>query len=195
VIGVLGLYVEFTHPGMTFPGVIGALCLLCFAGAVQILPVNYVGLLLVILGVTLFVLELKLTSHGVLTAGGIASLVLGSLMLFRRQEAQGLEVPLRSAGALALAAALLMAFLTHRVLWAHRQSVTTGQEGMVGLLGETLSELNPVGRVFVHGETWNARSEAPVGAGKQVKVLGVQGMMLRVEELGTHDASHSGRTA
>lgn len=185
ILGVLGLYVEFTHPGMIFPGVLGALCLLCFAAAVQILPINYVGLLLVVLGVVLFLLELKITSHGVLTAGGIASLLLGVLMLFRRREAEGLEVPLLSAGAIALAAALLMAFLTHRVLWAHRQHVTTGAEGLVGARGEAMSDLNPSGRVFVHGESWSATSPAPVERGKQVKVLRVQGMILEVEELRT----------
>jgi membrane-bound serine protease (ClpP class) len=195
VLGVLGLYVEFTHPGMIFPGVLGALFLLCFASAVQILPINYVGLLLVVLGVSLFLLELKLASHGILTAGGIASLVLGSLMLFRRGEAQGLEVPVRSAAALALGAALLMAFLTHRVLWAHRQPVTTGSEGLVGSRGEALSNLDPVGKVFVHGETWNACSASPVSSGKQVKVLQVQGMMLHVEEVAAPIDSTPGRMA
>ncbi len=185
ILGVLGLYAEFTHPGLIFPGVFGALCLLCFAAAVQILPINYVGLLLVLLGVALFILELKVVSHGILTVGGIAALMLGALMLFRREEAQGLEVPLWSAGGLALAAALLMAFLTHRILWAHRQQVTTGLEGLVGSLGEALSDLNPTGRVFVHGESWSATSSSPVARGKQVKVTRVQGMMLEVEELRT----------
>jgi membrane-bound serine protease (ClpP class) len=195
ILGVVGLYVEFTHPGMIFPGVLGSLCLLCFAAAVQILPINYVGLLLVLLGVTLFILELKVVSHGILTVGGIAALLLGTLMLFRREEAQGLEVPLWSAGGMALSAALLMAFLTHRVLWAHRQRVTTGLEGLVGSQGEALSDLNPTGRVFIHGETWNATSSAPVVSGKQVKVMRVQGMMLEVEELRTPADSVSRRMA
>jgi len=195
ILGVLGVYAEFTHPGLIFPGVFGALCLLCFAAAVQILPINYVGLLLVLLGVTLFILELKVVSHGILTVGGIAALVLGTLMLFRREEAQGLEVPLWSAGGLALSAALLMAFLTHRILWAHRQPVTTGSEGMLGALGEALSDLNPTGRVFVHGETWNATSLSPVVTGKQVKVMRVQGMMLEVEEFRTPADPPSRRTA
>jgi membrane-bound serine protease (ClpP class) len=185
ILGVLGLYAEFTHPGLIFPGVFGSLCLLCFAAAVQILPINYVGLLLVLLGVALFILELKVVSHGILTVGGIAALMLGALMLFRREEAQGLEVPLWSAAGLALSAALLMAFLTHRILWAHRQQVTTGLEGLVGTLGEALSDLNPTGRVFVHGESWSATSSSPVARGKQVKVTRVQGMMLEVEELRT----------
>jgi len=185
ILGVLGLYAEFTHPGLIFPGVLGALCLLCFAAAVQILPINYVGLLLVLLGVILFILELKVVSHGILTVGGIVSLLLGTLMLFRREEARGLEVPFWSAGGVALSAALLMAFLTQRILWAHRQQVTTGLEGLVGTLGEALSDLNPTGRVFVHGETWNATSTSPVVSGKQVKVMRVQGMMLEVEEFRT----------
>jgi membrane-bound serine protease (ClpP class) len=185
ILGVLGLHAEFTHPGLIFPGVLGALCPLCFAAAVQILPINYVGLLLVLLGVILFILELKVVSHGILTVGGIVSLLLGTLMLFRREEARGLEVPFWSAGGVALSAALLMAFLTQRIVWAHRQQVTTGLEGLVGTLGEALSDLNPTGRVFVHGETWSATSTSPVVSGKQVKVMRVQGMMLEVEEFRT----------
>jgi membrane-bound serine protease (ClpP class) len=88
-----------------------------------------------------------------------------------------------------------MAFLTHRILWAHRQPVTTGSEGMLGALGEALSDLNPTGRVFVHGETWNATSLSPVVTGKQVKVMRVQGMMLEVEEFRTPADPPSRRTA
>ncbi|HEV8375368.1 MAG TPA: nodulation protein NfeD [Candidatus Polarisedimenticolia bacterium] len=184
ILGVLGLYLEFTHPGLIFPGVLGALFLLCFAYAVQILPINYAGLLLILLSMVLFVLELKITSHGILTVGAIAALVLGSLLLFRRPEAAGLSVPLGSVMAFALGAGLIMAFLTQRVLWAHRQKVVTGGEGLVGAVGEVVTPLNPSGRVFVHGETWNATSSAPVLQGRQVKVLRVQGMMLDVEEVG-----------
>jgi len=183
ILGALGLYVEFTHPGMVFPGVFGALCLLCFAYAIQILPINYVGLLLVVLGVALFILELKVPSHGLLTAGGIAALTLGSLMLFRRPEAVGLSVPLWTVGSVAAGAGLLMAFLTRRVIWAHRQRVTTGGEGLLGELGNAITDLEPEGKVFVHGEIWNARSASPVARGRRVKVVRVQSMMLEVEEL------------
>lgn len=192
ILGVLGLYLEFTHPGLIFPGVLGALFLLCFAYAVQILPINYAGLLLILLSMALFVLELKVTSHGILTAGGIAALVLGSLLLFRRPEAAGLAVPLGSVIAFALGAGLIMAFLTQRVVWAHRQKVVTGGEGLVGAIAEVVTELAPSGRVFVHGETWNATSVAPVPQGKKVKVLRVQGMMLDVEEVGESFAPDSG---
>ena len=104
-------------------------------------------------------------------------------MLFRTPGAQGLDAPLWTVASLSLSAALIMAFLTHRVLWAHRQRVTTGEEGLVGEIGEVLSDLNPEGRVFVHGESWSARSHTPVGQGRQVKVLSVKGMVLEVEEL------------
>jgi membrane-bound serine protease (ClpP class) len=183
IAGAVGLYVEFTHPGLIFPGVVGAVALLCFALATQIIPINTVGLLLILLGITLFILEIKITSYGTLTVGGIACLLLGGLMLFRTPGAQGLDAPLWTVVSLSLSAALIMAFLTYRVLWAHRQPVTTGGEGLVGEVGEALSDLNPEGRIFVHGESWTARSRAPVNQGRQVRVLSVHGMVLEVEEL------------
>jgi membrane-bound serine protease (ClpP class) len=182
VVGAVGLYVEFTHPGMIFPGVLGAVALLCFAYATSIIPINYVGLLLILLGITLFILEIKLTSYGMLTLGGIACLLLGGLMLFRTPGGEGLDVPLWTVGSLSFAAALIMAFLTHRVIWAHRLKVTTGEEGLVGEVCEALSDLDPEGRVFVHGEYWSARSRTPIRKGARVKVVSVQGMMLEVEE-------------
>jgi membrane-bound serine protease (ClpP class) len=182
IVGLVGLYTEFTHPGMIFPGVLGGITLICFAYASSLIPINYAGLLLILLGITLFILEIKVTSYGVLTLGGIACLILGSLMLFRTPGEDGLNIPLWTVGSLSLAAALIMAFLTQRVIWAHRQRVTTGEEGLVGEIGEAVSDVNPEGRVFVHGEIWNARSRAPILKGSRVKVVGVQGMMLEVEE-------------
>jgi membrane-bound serine protease (ClpP class) len=181
-VGVVGLYVEFTHPGMIFPGVIGAVALLCFGYATSIIPINYAGLLLILLGIVLFVLEIKITSYGMLTIGGSACLLLGALMLFRTRGGDGVDVPLWTVGSIVLSAALIMAFLTHRVIWAHGQKVTTGEEGLVGEEGEALTDLDPEGRVFVHGEYWSARSRSPIRQGSRVKVLGVQGMMLDVEE-------------
>jgi membrane-bound serine protease (ClpP class) len=182
IIGVVGLYVEFTHPGMVFPGILGGISLICFAYATSLIPINYAGLLLILLGITLFLLEIKITSYGVLTLGGIACLILGGLMLFRTRGGEDLNVPLWTVGSLSAAAALIMAFLTHRVVWAHRQRVTTGEEGLLGEIGEALSDLELEGRVFVHGETWNARSRSVIRKGSRVKVVGVQGMMLEVEE-------------
>jgi membrane-bound serine protease (ClpP class) len=181
-LGAVGLYVEFTHPGMIFPGVVGAVALLCFAYATSIIPINYAGLLLIVLGIVLFLLEIKVTSYGMLTIGGAACLLLGGLMLFRTRGAEGVDLPLWTVGSLSLSAALIIAFLTHRVIWAHGQKVTTGEEGLVGEEGEALTDLDPEGRVFVHGEYWNARSRSPIRKGSRVKVLSVQGMMLDVEE-------------
>ncbi len=181
-VGLVGLYIEFTHPGAVFPGVAGAIALLCAAYATSIIPINYVGLLLILLGITLFILEIKVPSYGTLTLGGIASLLLGGLMLFRTPGGEGMNVPFWTVGSLSLAAALIIAFLTHRVIWAHRQRVTTGEQGMVGEVCEALSDLDPEGRVFVHGETWKARSRTPVRKGTRVKVVAVRGMMLEVEE-------------
>jgi membrane-bound serine protease (ClpP class) len=181
-LGAVGLYVEFTHPGMIFPGVAGAVALLCFAYATSIIPINYAGLLLIVLGIVLFLLEIKVTSYGMLTIGGAACLLLGGLMLFRTRGAEGIDLPLWTVGSLSLSAAVIIAFLTHRVIWAHGQKVTTGEEGLVGEEGEALTDLDPEGRVFVHGEYWSARSRSPIRKGSRVKVLGVQGMMLDVEE-------------
>ena len=104
-------------------------------------------------------------------------------MLFRTPEGGGLDVQLWTVGSICFSAALIMAFLTHRVLWAHRQPVTTGEEGLVGEVGEAVSDLAPEGRVFVHGEDWAARSPSPVSRGSRVKVVAVRGMMLDVEKL------------
>ena len=182
IVGLVGLYVEFTHPGMIAPGILGGVALICFGYAASLIPINYAGLLLLVLGIALFILEIKVTSYGTLTIGGIACLFLGGLMLFRTPEGEGLDVPLWTVGSLSFAAALIMAFLTHRVIWAHRQRVTTGEEGLVGETGEALSDLDPEGRVFVHGEYWNARSRSPIRKGSVVKVVAVQGMMLEVME-------------
>jgi membrane-bound serine protease (ClpP class) len=181
--GAVGVYVEFTHPGLIFPGVVGAICLLLFAYGTQILPINYAGLLLILLGIGLFILEIKVTSYGLLTMGGVICLVLGSLMLFRKPGMEGLGVPLWTVASLSTAAALIMAFLTHRVVWAHRQRVTTGEEGMVGETGVALTDLSPEGSVFVHGETWNARAREALPRGTRVKVVAVRGMILDVEPL------------
>ncbi len=182
IVGLVGLYVEFTHPGMIAPGVLGGVALICFAYAASLIPINYAGLLLIALGIALFILEVKVTSYGTLTIGGIACLILGGLMLFRTPEGGGLDVPLWTVGSISFAAALIMAFLTHRVIWAHRQKVTTGEEGLVGETGRAMSNLDPEGRVFVHGEWWNAVSRSPIREGSVVKVVAVRGMMLEVKE-------------
>lgn len=183
-IGIIGLYVEFTHPGMIAPGLVGGVCLLLFALATQMLPVNWVGVGLVALGIVMFLLELKVPSYGTLTIGGIACLVVGALMLFRTpQNVGGLGVARGIIAAIGGTAAIIMATLTSLVVRAWRRRPTTGASGLIAEVGTALTDLDPDGRVFVHGEYWNARSAAPVRQGRRVRVVRVRDLTLDVEEV------------
>jgi membrane-bound serine protease (ClpP class) len=182
--GVVGLYVEFTHPGMIAPGVIGGICLLLFALATQTLPVNWVGVALVGLGILLFLIELKVPSYGTLTAGGIACLVLGSLMLFRAERGvPGLEAARWTIISISATAGVIMAILTTLVVRAVRLRPTTGAAGLLTEEGRALTAIDPEGRVFVHGEYWNARSSRPIPSGARVRITGVRDLLLEVEEI------------
>jgi membrane-bound serine protease (ClpP class) len=180
-LGVMGLYVEISHPGMIFPGVIGVLCLLLFALAFQFLPVNTVGLLLVALGLGLFVLEVKFTSYGALTLGGFACLLLGLLLMFPR-DVPALRVSIAFVLPLAIAMAGVMGFFLILVARSQRTPIATGMEGMVGEIGHATTAVAPEGKVYVHGETWNARSTSPVEGGAEVRVLAVEGTRLVIEK-------------
>ena len=182
--GVVGLYVEFTHPGLIAPGVIGGICLLLFALASQILPINWVGVALVVFGIVLFLLELKVPSYGILTAGGIACLVLGALMLFRAPRGvPGIGVAWWAVLSISATAGLIMAILTALVVRAVRRRPTTGASGLMLEVGEALSDIDPEGRVFVHGEYWNARAARPIRKGARVRVTAVRDLWLDVEEI------------
>ena len=182
-VGVLGLYVEFTHPGMIAPGVVGAICLLLLALVSQILPMNWAGVALVVAGIVMFLLELKVPSYGTLTIGGMICLVLGALMLFKSEPG----MPAMGAGrwavlAIAGSAAVIMASLTTLVVRASRHKPTTGTSGLEGERGTALTDLDPGGRVFVHGEYWNARAARPIRVGATVRVIRVDDLVLDVEE-------------
>jgi membrane-bound serine protease (ClpP class) len=182
--GIVGLYVEFTHPGMIAPGVIGAIGLLLFALVSQILPVNWGGVALVVAGIVMFLLELKLPSYGTLTLGGVVCLVLGALMLFKSEPGMPvLGVARWAIVSIAGSAALIMAILTTLVVRVSRHKATTGSAGLVGERGTALTDVGPEGRVFVHGEYWNARAARPIRKGAQVRVTHVRDLVLEVEEL------------
>jgi membrane-bound serine protease (ClpP class) len=180
-LGVMGLYVEISHPGMIFPGVIGVLCLLLFGLAFHFLPMNAVGVALVILGLGLFILELKFTSYGALTFGGFACLLLGLLMIFPR-DVPALRVSLAFVLPLAITVGGVMSFFLVLVARAQRTPVATGLEGMVGETGRAIGDVAAEGKVYVHGETWDARSAAPVASGADVRVLAVEGSRLVIEK-------------
>jgi len=182
--GIVGLYIEFTHPGMIAPGIVGGICLLLFAFASQALPVNWVGVALVTLGIALFLLELKIPSYGTLTIGGVACLVLGALMLFRSPEGvPGVAVARWAILSISASAAFIMAILTTLVVRVAQRRPTTGSSGIVGEEGTALTDIAPEGRVFVHGEYWNARAGRPIGKGARVRVTNVRDLRLDVEEV------------
>jgi membrane-bound serine protease (ClpP class) len=183
-VGVLGLYIEFTHPGLIAPGLIGGICLLLFALATQVLPVNWVGIALVVLGLVMFVLELQIPSYGFLTLGGIGCLILGALLLFRSApEMPGMAAARWVILSIAASAAVLMGILTTLVARVWRRRAATGMSGLVAEEGTALTDLDPAGRVFVHGEYWNARSAQPIHKGARVRVTGARHLELEVKEI------------
>jgi len=173
MIGLLGLYFEFAHPGAILPGVLGGICLLLAVFSFQILPINYVGLLLILLAIAFFVLEVKVHSYGALTAGGIAGLIIGSMMLVKSPVPE-MRPSLRLIIPVAVGMAVVCILLVTLVVRAHARRAVTGREGMIGEKGTALTDLVPSGKVFVHGEIWEAESEAEVRKGEPVIVLEVE---------------------
>ena len=178
-LGMLGIYVEITHPGAVAPGIIGAVSVLLAFYGLSILPVNYAGLALILLGIILFILEIKVTSYGALTAGGLASFIFGSLMLFDSPD-PSLRISMALILTIALIVAAVVSFLTYRVVQAHRGRVVTGAEGLVGETGEAITDVHAAGKVFLHGEYWAAHSDEPIPAGAPIRVAAVEGMKLKV---------------
>jgi len=188
--GLLGLYVEFTHPGVVFPGVVGALCLLLFALTAQVLPMSTIGVLLVALGLLMFVLEIKVTSFGMLTVGGAACLLLGGFLLIDAPIPE-LRVPLAFLVPLSAAVTLVAAVAVRLAVRAQRTPVA----GMRGEIGTVREDLAPAGKVFVHGETWNATAGGrTIRCGERVRVLRVENLRLIVEPVGPESPEPSART-
>lgn len=185
IVGALGIYTEFTHPGLFAPGVIGGICLLLALFAMHLLPVNLTGLLMIVLALGLFVLEAKFPTHGVLGVGGVVAMVLGALMLIH-SPITGRGVSLSTALGVAIPFAIIVVFLMRLVLRSHRWKPSTGKEELIGELGEVTEPVKQEGgsgMVFVHGELWRAAApggeEIPRGA--RVRVKKVKGLTLEVE--------------
>ncbi|HEY2989299.1 MAG TPA: nodulation protein NfeD [Candidatus Binatia bacterium] len=180
--GLLGLYMEFSHPGVIFPGVAGAIALLLAFISLQILPINYGGLILIFLGISLLIAEAFVPSFGVLGVGGAISLVLGSLLLF---DTESSDVTVDRAIVFAAAGTLsaYMLIVGYLVLRTQKKKATVGLEGLVGEIGEVKVALNPSGKIFVHGEYWSAEAEDQVAVGEKVRVVGFDGMRLKVDRL------------
>ena len=180
VLGALGIYVEFQSPGLIVAGVAGGILVLLGLSALSVLPINWIGAALLLLAVALFILEAKFASHGVLGAGGAVSMILGSLLLVDSPIPE-LRVHLTTAIALTLPFAIITVFLLRLILRARANKVVTGASGMQGETGVAHTALNPAGKVFMHGEFWDAVSSHPVEAGAPVKVTAVEGLVLKVE--------------
>jgi membrane-bound serine protease (ClpP class) len=188
--GILGLYFEFSNPGVFFPGVAGAICLLLAFASLQVLPFNYVGLLLILLGVGMLVAEAFMPSFGVLGIGGIVALTFGSLLIFDA-ESTGLAVD-RSIIFTAVATMACFVFvISYLVFRSQRARPTLGVEGMIGKIGEVRAALAPRGKIFVHGEYWNAEADGEIAAGERVEVTGIEGMTLKVRRAGSSAAPSS----
>jgi membrane-bound serine protease (ClpP class) len=180
VIGALAIYVEFSVPGMIAPGVIGAILVLLGLSAISVLPINWLGAALLILAFALFALEAKMASHGVLGAGGAVAMVLGAVLLIDSPLPE-MRIRWGTAVALALPFSLITVFLLTLVMRARRNKVETGGEGMVGLEGAAVTDLAPTGKIFVHGEYWDAVSASPITAGGRVRVVAIDKLQLTVE--------------
>jgi membrane-bound serine protease (ClpP class) len=180
-LGMLGLTVELWNPGAVLPGVVGGLCLLLAFFAFQILPVNTIGVLLVVFGIALLILELRVPSFGALGIGGAMALVVGAVMI--TNTVPGVRVGYRFVAPIAFGFAGIFLFLGRLALEAQRLQRVTGAEGMVGELGRTLTAIaaGEHGQINVHGEIWRATSADPVAAGDRVRVMAIQGLTLLVE--------------
>lgn len=181
LLGILGLFFELSNPGVILPGVIGGISLLLSFFALQTLPVNYAGIALILLGIVLFIAEIKVVSYGMLAVGGVVSMVLGSLILFPSPEPY-LRLSWEVIAATVGVTAVFFAVVITKVIQAHRERPITGVEGMIGELGVADTDLAPEGKVMLRGEYWNASCAQPVQKGEKVRVVGVTGLRLTVQK-------------
>ena len=186
MLGMLGIFFELSTPGAILPGVIGGISLILAFFAFQTLPVNYAGVLLILLSLVLFIAEIKIVSHGMLTVGGIIAMVLGSLLLFESPE-PSMRVSLGVVLTTVLVTVLFFVLVVTKAVKAHRTRPVSGTEGLVGEIGQADSDLAPEGKVFVRGEYWEAWSDEPIARGEKVAVAAVDGMRLKVKKAGTGD--------
>ncbi len=182
IVGVLGLYTEFTHPGVIAPGVIGGICAVLALYAMQLLPVNFAGVLLILLAVALFILEAKFTSHGVLLFGGIIAMLLGAMFLIRSPLTAG-GVSVGVALAATIPFAFITVFLMRLVLKSRKWKSVTGKEELLGEQGVVTTPLpaGGEGMIRIHGELWRAIAKDSVQEGTKVRVLRINGLKLEVE--------------
>lgn len=186
MIAMWGIFFELSNPGSIFPGVVGAISLLLFLYATQTLPVNYAGLLLIILAIVLFILEVKIVSFGLLTLGGIIAMILGSLMLFESPDsimAPALGISLSLIITFSIITAIVFIWALTLAFKARQRQVSTGADGLIGETGTSRSVVYKSGKVWVHGEIWNAYADEEIDQGVEVSVIDVKGLKIKVKPL------------
>lgn len=181
IIAIVGIGMEFKNPGMIFPGALGAISFFIFLMAIRVLPINIMGLALIILAIILFILELNITSYGLLTIGGIASFVLGSMILFD-SPLPGMGIPISSIIGMVIFLLLFFFIVVRSIVITHRGRITTGMDGLLGQTGTAAADFGKSGKIMIHGEYWNARSDDEIKKNDPVIVVGSKGMTLIVEK-------------
>ena len=169
------------NPGLILPGVVGTIALLVAAYALHLLPVNYAGLALMLIGIGFMVAEAFLPTYGSLGIGGLIAFVLGSIMLIEDTKVPGFEIPIALIGGVAAASAGFLIFVIGMLVRSHKRPVVSGREHMIGAAGEALEDFEGEGWARVHGETWRVRTNAPVRRGDRLRVAGMDGLVLNVE--------------
>ncbi|MBN2396808.1 MAG: nodulation protein NfeD [Deltaproteobacteria bacterium] len=182
MIGLAGLYFEFSNPGAILPGVVGGISLILAFFAMQTLPVNYAGIALILFGVILFIAEIKIVSHGMLSVAGVISLALGSVMLFE-SSVPALRLSLSVMIPTVLLVSLFFIVVVSLAVKAHRGKPLTGAEGMVGREGRAVTPVHADGKVLIKGEYWNASSRELIEGGADVRVIGIKGLTLEVKKI------------
>ena len=180
VVGLIGVYIEFSNPGLIVPGVAGGIMVIVGLMALSLLPINFAGAALILLAVAFFVIEAMTPVNGILATGGVVAMILGIVILVDTDVPE-LQIGWGPAAAITLPFAAISVFLLQLAIRSFRYKVATGTEAMVGEVGEARSAVSPSGTVFVHGEIWSARSRSAISAGDQVRVVSVDGMTLEVE--------------
>jgi len=183
MIGLAGLYFEFANPGAILPGVVGGISLILAFFAMQTLPVNYAGIALIIFGIILFIAEIKIVSHGMLSVAGIISLVLGSLMLFESSSSPAMRISLGVMIPTIIIVSLFFIVIVSLAVKAQIRKPFTGVEGMIGQRGQTITPVYNDGKVFVKGERWNAFSRESIEEGADIEVTGVDGLKIEVRKI------------
>ncbi len=181
LLGFYGLLFEFTHPGIGFPGIAGAISIISAFYGLQMLPTNYAGVALIALSLILFIAEAQMPGFGLLALGGVICMLLGSLILVNSPY-EFMSISLKVIIPLTLATALIVVFLLGAVIRVHRRRIRSGREGLIGEAGRTLTPVSSNGKVFIHGEIWNAKSETLIDKNSEVEIVKIEGMIIWVKK-------------